>query len=396
MKKFYKFTTAFLALIILLPFGTIHAAAYDDCDVNHDGFVDVSDAVATARYLAGDHYISSYNRFDTNISLTVDASDVEKILAKIVQNTYSAQYWSKNGNCGVSFPTVSGFTAEPDASSNSSRTYQRFVYSNGNKYQYTLTPSAANFNAVPSNPIPREVIGTDDRIPSTGTENTGIVILENVGTGFIVGDHVIATAAHCVYNKYENQQSYFKTALTIHPYNSNGTVNTNITFTPVEAHMPIEYGTCPMSDNYLHDYALITVSEDLSNYFHFSLGTTYNMSATVFADVPLYVLGPRMTGSQINDLYYSQGNIVSYSDTTADRLIYYNCDTKGGDSGAPVYTITKATIGNQTFYYYTVIAIHVRNDSYGIGATHLWNAGNRITKYHLQFFDESTNTNLNY
>ena len=49
MKKFYKFTTAFLALIMLLPFGTIHAAAYDDCDVNHDGFVDVSDAVATAR-----------------------------------------------------------------------------------------------------------------------------------------------------------------------------------------------------------------------------------------------------------------------------------------------------------------------------------------------------------
>ena len=83
MKKFYKFTTAFLALIMLLPFGTIHAAAYDDCDVNHDGFVDVSDAVATARYLAGDHYISSYNRFDTNKSLTVDATDVNKILAKI-------------------------------------------------------------------------------------------------------------------------------------------------------------------------------------------------------------------------------------------------------------------------------------------------------------------------
>lgn len=392
MKKFYKFTTAFLALIMLLPFGTIHAAAYDDCDVNHDGFVDVSDAVATARYLAGDHYISSYNRFDTNKSLTVDASDVEKILAKIAQNTYSAQYWNKVGNTGVSFPTISGFTPEPNASSSTYRTYTKHSYTSGQNYSYDLYPNAANFNAIQENPIPRNLIGDDDRHPSHEVENTGIVRLVGVGTGFIIDDHIIATAAHCVYNRSTHQ---FKSVPTIRPYNSNGTMNTSISFTPKEVHIPKIYDTCNYADRFDYDYALITVSDDLSNYTHFSLGTTYNLSQTNYSTIPLYLLGPRMIGSETskNDLYYAQGNVISSNNTTSTSLIYYDLDSLPGDSGSPVYTITKATIGNQIYYYYTAIAIHVRNDGQ---STSVWNAGNRITKYQLQFFDKDSNGQISW
>lgn len=392
MKKFYKFATAFLALIMLLPFGTIHAAAYDDCDVNHDGYVDISDAVLLSRYLAGDLYISNYNRFDTNKSLTIDISDVEKIFAKIQNISYSAQYWNKYGNTSVSFPTVSGFTPEPGASSISSRSYIKHSYTYNQNSSYTLTPNVANFNAIHADPTPRNLIGIDDRHPSLGVENTGIVNLGGWGTGFIIDDHTIATAAHCVFNRSTHQ---FISTPTIHPYNSNGTLNTSLAFTPKEAHIPIMFDISFEEDCSKYDYALITVSDDLSNYMHFSLGTTYNLSSTNYSTIPLYLLGPRMVGSGTSsyDLYYSQGNIISGTNTTSTSLIYYNLDSLPGESGAPVYTITRANIDNQIYYYYTAIAIHTCNDGKNPSE---WNAGNRITKYQLQFFDADSNSNISW
>lgn len=392
MKKFYKFATAFLALIMLLPFGTIHAAAYDDCDVNHDGFVDVSDAVATARYLAGDHYISSYNRFDTNKSLTVDATDVTKILAKIVQNSYSAQYWDKNNNCAVSFPTISGFTSDPYASSTAGRTYRRYSYTSSQELtSYTLTPSAATFNSSLLDPVPRHIINGDNRYESIGAENTGIVRLEGdiYGTGFIVGDNIIATAAHCVFNYYSDKT--FKAAPTIKLYNANGTLS-NTELTPLEVHIPSDYAYAAEGSQWEYDYALIKVSDDLSSYTHFNLGTTYNLTATNFSTIPLYVLGPGMTvnNSSTNNLYYGQGNVLSYT-SAQGKVIYYDCDMLPGDSGAPVYTITKLNVGGQTSYAFTAIAI---NDFQNGGDTGIYNGGSRITKYHLQFFDDDTNPTL--
>ncbi len=396
MKKFYKFATAFLALIMLLPFGTIHAAAYDDCDVNHDGFVDVSDAVATARYLAGDHYISSYNRFDTNKSLTVDATDVNKILAKIAMLSYSAKYWDKNNNCAVSFPTISGFTADPYASSTSGRTYRRYSYTSSQELSsYTLTPSAATFNSSLLDPVPRHIINGDNRYESIGAENTGIVNL-GYGTGFIVGDHIIATAAHCVYerdNTGVTNGHFITTAPTIHPYNTNGVVLNSITFTPIEAHFPSSFATAvSYNASEPYDYALIVVSDDLSDYTHFNLGTTYNLTSTNYSTIPLYVLGPGMTvnNNSTSNLYYGQGNILSKT-SAQGSVVYYDCDMLPGDSGAPVYTITQLNIGGQTSYAFTAIAI---NDFQNPGDTGIYNGGSRITKYHLQFFDEDTNPTL--
>ena len=45
MNKMYKFTATLLASLMVLPLGTLHVFAYDDRDVNHDGYVDISDAV---------------------------------------------------------------------------------------------------------------------------------------------------------------------------------------------------------------------------------------------------------------------------------------------------------------------------------------------------------------
>ena len=270
---------------------------------------------------------------------------------------------------------------------------------------YSLTPTAASFNSnsVPSEP--REIVGDDDRLPSLGAENTGIVRLQNIGTGFIVGDHVIATAAHNVYTRYF-YGGYFNSATpTIHPYNANGTIDSSTTFIPIEVHVPYNYGY--LDDFEPYDYALITVSDDLSDYMHFTLGTTYNVSSANYSNIPLYVLGPVLSSEEFSinnedDLYYGQGYIVNENIAASDEILYYDCDTLHGDSGAPVYTITKVTSGEQTYYYYTVVAIHIccnqtqseMNPSNT--GPNLWNGGSRITKYQLQFFDEDSNPNISY
>ncbi len=378
-----------------LPCEPIYASAYDDCDVNHDGTTNVLDAVELLRYLGGTLYTSDYLRYDTNKSLTVDEADAKKIISKLAGISYTAKYWDKDNNCTVSFPTVSGFTPDPDASSTTSRTYMKYSYvTNQSLGTYTLTPLSDEYNSDPSSPTPRGIIGYDDRQPSVGSENTGIVRLfggtnANSTVGFIVGDHVIATAAHCVYSHSEHA---FKSQPVIRPYSANGHMIVTDSFTPIEVHIPSNYDSTGGSD--LYDYALITVSDDLSDYTHFSLGTTYNLTPTDYSTIPLYLLGPRVERYYTNQLYYSQGNVVSPT-TGSSNLIYYDCDSLQGESGSPVYTITKVTMNNQISYFYSVLAIHIRNDS-NVNLTPTWNAGNRITKYHLQFFNENANSNISY
>lgn len=414
MKGLYKFATAFLAFVILLPFESIRAAAYDDCDVNHDGYIDVSDAVLTSQYLSGLLYVSDYNRFDTNKSLTVDNADVKKIMSKIVSYTYNAKYWNRNWNCAISFPSVSGFTPDIYASSSEYRKYRRYSYLTGQELpSYDLTPIAATLNSETHSTISRGIIGNDNRVYSLGEENSGIVHISiedsngttYTGTGFIVGDHIIATAAHNVYKRYHSGGYFYPNTPTIMTYNINGTMS-NTELHPVEVHVPREYGysgTNTLAEPY--DYALISVSDNLSNYTQFSLGTSYNVSAENYSTIPLYLLGPGMVVNEVEtmvvneveteDLYYSQGNIVSDTSATSPALLYYNCDSLHGDSGAPVYTITKVETGGYTYYYYTALAIHTRNDL-NINNSPIWNAGVRITKYQLQFFNEHANANISY
>ena len=398
MKKRFQFTAAFLAAIMVMPFGMIHASAYDDCDVNHDGYVDVSDAVALELYLSGDHYASDYNRFDTNKSLTVDSADVDKILATISLQSYSAQFWDKENFCGYSFPTVSGFTPDSYASSTSARLYRKYVYSTQQDSTYYLTPATAAFNNN-SAPLPdRAIVGSDDRVESSGTVNTGIVRLKGIdgqGTGFIVGDHVIATAAHNVYDIYHSGGYFKRTAPTIYSYNTAGSM-LSTTFTSIEVHVPYNYGYYLTDEERLAlDYALITVSDDLSNYYHFSLGTTYNVSSENYSNIPLYVLGPyEEKNNDVNEdeLFYGQGNIVEHSSAEyTGSLLYYDCDTLSGDSGAPVYTITQVSTGGVTYFTYSVLAIHAYSNT---SNPCVWNSGTRITKYQLQFY--YNNTNISY
>ena len=76
------------------------------------------------------------------------------------------------------------------------------------------------------------------------------------GSGFIIDDHIIATAAHCVYSC--EDQEFFNTKIKLVDKDNNETVVTPI-FTDINKtyHNTTDYDKCKK-----YDYALIYVEED--------------------------------------------------------------------------------------------------------------------------------------
>ena len=389
---------------------SVLATTYDNCDVNRDGVVNVRDISAISRYREGNVYVPDYSQLDADKNLVINSMDEQCVLAKVMGYSYSSSYYSKKNNTLSNAPAVSEFVSSVDDSSTASRTYKRYDYRNNRQLSnYTLSPSTTPLS---NSTQPRSIIGADDRYKSTGSMNTGIVyIVMDRGssyqsneryasiTGFIVGDHQIATAAHGVYNG-----SWF-TPYSIRNYNYNGTVSTNM-FTPAEVHIPNSYvpGINTVT-NRKYDYALITVEEDLSGYVQFDLGTSYSVNQTNYSDIPIYVTGrPSTTNTgatnSSNLLYTGEGEVVSryisfpddggmptpYS-VSNNEVLFYSVDTTYGTSGAPVYTVTKNIINNQASYTYTAIAINSFESDNAV------NGGALVTKYLLQFYKNNANAN---
>lgn len=363
----------------------VSAVTYDPCDVNRDGAVGLTDLILVKKYLSGIFSTTNYNQLDVNGSLTVDAADDECLSAINLGMTYNCGYFSRATGATVSPPTVSGFTPSNSSSSSAGRTYMRRHYENGQPAQslsnYTLTPELQTLNTGVNSRI---VIGDDERYTSYSPENNGIVYISMDGfymaSGFIVGDHQIATAAHCVYKNGSWRSLILKT------YDSNGCL-TNNTLNVVEAHIPTGYIA---GSDIMYDYALITVSDDLSDYVHFSLGTPYNVNAAAYSNIPIYVTGSpadKLKPTVPERLFSAQGSVMNKNSSLSNHtdVICYDVDTAGGDSGAPVYTITKI----DDTYVYTAIAVH----SSGISSLGK-NIGSMITNYHLQFYNN--NPNINY
>lgn len=384
MKGLKKILSAAIAAATLLAGTTFTASAdYDPYDVNRDGRVSPADLVQLNKYLWGAYSYTNYNLCDVNQNLVADAADAECLKLRVLGNDYSSAYYSRKTENVVSMPSNFSWVTLSQSSSNSEgRSYLRRRYdNNGNPTGmsvYTLTPNKMTLPES-SNPVaePRLVIGDDDRIKSKKEENSGIVFLqfsndyiEGTATGFVVGDHEIATAAHCVYDKEENTGWY---SMSIKTYNSNGNIINN-NLHPVEVHFPRSYTS---SEDMMYDYALITVKEDLSDRVHFSLGTPYY--APTYSNIPIYVAG---SPSDMAGLYYAEGNILNKSFIDQTDVFYYDVDVSEGQSGGPVYTITK--IGDECVY--TAVAINVGESAY-----YNLNFGSMITDYSLQFYLNNPN-----
>ena len=391
MKKIKKissviFAAATLATSACFPGNTALAVTYDPCDVNRDGSVTVRDAAAISSYLNGNRYEKNYECLDANKSLIVDDQDVQCVMSKLMKRSYSSSYMSRKTGTFTNAKSVSNYYYDSAADSEEPREYLRYSYIEKKKLSnYILKPAIDNNN----DDSARGIIGTDDRYLAHGTENTGIVRLSTGGTGFVVGDHQLATVAHAVYKRnYE-----WKDLEYIQTYNMTGRL-TNTKLTPVEVHVPKDYDYADISekeeaDNY--DFALITVKEDLSNYVHFELGASYSANQTNYDNIPVYVTGCPQTIPSGNDntylkLYSGEGRVVSNCDDNM-TLLHYDADATYGNSGSPVYVITKNIINGEESYTYTALAIH----SYANG---ICNFGARMNKYLFQFY--KNNDYINY
>jgi len=245
------------------------------------------------------------------------------------------------------------------------------------------------------------VIGSDTRVVDF-TKSGVVKLLEDTngdgiaddycGTGFVIGNHTIATAGHVA--RYHN-------IVSARLFNSNGTVS--LTATAVEKHIPQKYIS---TNSYNYDYALITIHENLHSYRMFNLGVfldggvnaNTSISVTGFPHalgqngtnvVNTFTQNTMCTGTGImtNDIssivYPGEDETYNPANDPKNWQVAYTADTSGGQSGSPVY-VTTSYGGN---VYYTVIAIH----------THVLhdNAGTKMTSELLAFYKNNSG-NLNW
>lgn len=273
------------------------------------------------------------------------------------------------------------YTANDNSdAANSSRTYKVYNATNGNYLRsYTLTPLNTSDNS-------RGIIGTDERVIDW-TKSGVVKIIDtdtSIGSGFVVDEHTIATAAHCVYDydKYENGPSSISEVLL---FDTNG--NIEQTVTPIEYHVPINFINVADNGKYspTFDYALITVKEDLSEYMCFELGVPLdsfvNGNATVTTTGFPEKVNKKIVNTCIKHMKYS-GNGKVCGGNTENTLLYYKADASEGNSGGPVY-ITESLNGRT---YYTVVAINVAQSNNNIGT--------RMTTDLIHFY--KSNNNLRY
>ena len=232
----------------------------------------------------------------------------------------------------------------------------------------------------------RGVIGGDDERVIDWTKS-GVVKLifpfGGNGSAFVVSDHVIATAAHCLYDC--DNKTYKKISKVL-LFDTNG--NISLEATPVQYHLPAIYTTfTEYSTN--SDYALITVKEDLSDYACFDLGVplaSFNSkNATVSASgfpVKIKQNGKEIlvNANNLHMMYTGNGKVLSGDDS----FINHTADMTGGNSGGPLY-ITESLNGRT---YYTAIAIN-------IAVSPDYNVSYRITTDLIHFYT-GNNTNINW
>lgn len=274
--------------------------------------------------------------------------------------------------------SVSYSGSKSDAA-NTARTYRIFNAKTGVKIgsDYTL-------DALPAEDNSRTVIGEDERVIDwTKSGVVKIITSTSLSTGFVVSDHVIATAAHCVhgYNKVNPKPKKISKILL---FDTNG--NVTLEATPVTTHVPVEFINNVTENGYqaISDYALITVKEDLSAYACFNLGLP--LDSFVNSNSVVTVTGfPGEFNTNITHMMYSGNGIMNGGDNS---FIHYNADMTPGDSGGPVY-ITESAYGRT---YYTVVGINV---AYLDIANPEYNIGTRITTDLIHFYS-GNNTNIKW
>ena len=348
MKRKLISSIAAISLAVASAVSLTSSASGTPRDPNGDGAVNMSDAVFITQHLVGSQHPSNLTPLDF---------DQNGIISQV--DTYKVQLWCLNSNNvpdrNPNDPVV--------APSTGTRSYRRHDYHSGSLSSYTsysLTTSITLNNGVNMTSIvePNDMVRDYD---------TAIVKLSNGNSGFIVGDHIIATTADSDYNR---TTSKFK-SFTVNIVGSGA--NVLATYSPRYVHIPTSYAYGSMVAE--HNYALVYIEEDLSQYGKLKMGEALDSYGN--GNNPIIVSG---FPTVYPDGYSNAPDGIRFkalgSTTGATPYyLYYNVDSTDSEFGGPVYAEEGVFINNELEDYKTVIAIH--SDS---------NKGIRINGNILKFY----------
>ena len=323
-------------------------------DPNGSNGITLSDANYIQQYLNAQITPTNLDIVDFDKNGVITYADAVKVMNYI-------------GN-GVAHSVQNSVSETTNISNNVS--YNIFNAQTGNYItSYTLNKPTVSPNDTGNEVESRNIIGLDDRVVDWTKTGTVKIIYgyseDECSTGFVVGPHVIATAAHCVYqNSTEKAYENIKVKL----FNSNGT--TAMTCNAVEAHVPMKHiGTSGSVDNGVSkwDYALISVNENLSAYMQYDLGIARDYAVTQNLSVsntgfPQIVDNNTVNTRDTDCMYSSIGHLVDVPTNSlgcdSTRELYISNDTSGGNSGSPAYTTESY---NGQIYYNVIGLVYMRN-----------------------------------
>lgn len=296
---------------------------------------------------------------------------------------------------------------------NSNMTY--FIYNAANaSYEgsYTIYANTPLMLPADRQEQSRTVFGGDDRVLDYSKKGVVKLIGTNdyLGTGFIVDDHVIATAAHCVTTS--SATAEIVDSILIQTLDSNNNIVSTYV-TPVKIHVPYNWmeflqnpnSTFHTNNEYYHwsyDYALITVEQNLHSYKKCNLSIALddfypasndtnpsdNASVSV-TGFPQYINGVLKNNKTTHNLYTGTGVTLPYTNMNYQgenpygRLMFYDTDISSGNSGSPVYY----TETYNSKVYFDVVAICTAQKGYA-------NVGLRINEDMLKFY--LSNSHISY
>ncbi len=345
LRRMSAAVTAFcIAAAMAVSFGNVSitagASANLPGDLNGDGDVTSIDASILQSYLFGRCDITCHGAADLDYDGAITMADLSKL--------------TKYLTGAMRLPTASNNIT---ASNMESRSYVMHDYKTNSDSYYYLN---GNVDVLSDDGISTYADNVDDRVIAT---DTSVVQVTSGGTGFIVGGHVIATAAHCVFNS-KTGTFVDDLKIVVRGRPNAGESQELRTCKIVEAHVPRRYYTgsdisVTDKNDSRYDYALLYVEENLSEYGIFDLG----IPSDEFMDSQTTVTTIGYPGDTASNpyaynklLYKSDGvvlNINRYNENLFDHQIATSSYVSGGNSGGPIYMTINS--GNDEFN--TVVGI---------------------------------------
>lgn len=298
-------------------------------DVDGDGGISTNDALAIQQYLGG--VVSPTQRqftaMDVNMDFVVDNSDCNTIL-----------YWFATGD--VKQKTTNTLYDLPE---DTSAVYRKHDCSSSDTQQYegyTLKKPTATIS-LSENSAALESVAPE--FPDSSNINCVKLKMETengdtyIGSGFIVGSHQVATAAHCVLDS-SSKGVFMKNIEVTATDDLNGYSQTT---KAKSLHVPENYINPGSDSRDNYDYALIYVEDDLSKFGICPLGIMTNEFSSTSSS--LFVSG-YTTENNNYGRYFSYGQIQKIpSGDLNDPAKRFTClaHCKGGKSGGLTYFESK-------------------------------------------------------